>query len=253
MLHHARKQPSVPVARTLNVGNLATLRRDIANPPSWTALFLRAYGLTARRFPELRRAFIPWPFAHLYEHPFSIGAVIVERELDGESALLAAKVRAPEAYSLERIQGHLRRFKEAPVDEVSHFRQLMRLARLPWLLRRFFFWQSLGWSGALRAKRFGTFMVSSYGSLGAEQLHPLTALTTLFTFGPINTAGDVIAKVIYDHRVLDGPTVARALAELQRILNEDLPGELEPAAGEQPVTYVLGSEMRKQWQPAAPR
>jgi hypothetical protein len=227
MLHHARKQPSIPVARAMNVGRLVELRSQLPDSPSWIALFLRAYGLTAVKFPELRRAFLPWPVGHLYEHPFSIGAVVVEREVDGEAVLLAAKIRAPEKAPLGRIQGHLRRFKTAPVAKVSHFRQLLRLARMPWLLRRFFFWQTLGWSGRSRAKRFGTFMLSSYGNLGAEQLHPLTPLTTLLTFGPISPGGDVNVKVVYDHRVMDGRRVALALAELERILRDDLPQELE--------------------------
>jgi hypothetical protein len=225
MLHHARKQPSIPVARLMNVGRLAVLRQE--TDVSWTAIFLRAYGLVAQRIPELRRTYIRWPKAHLYEHPYSIGAVVVERQIEGEAALLAAKVRAPEQTSLLHITKALRRFKEAPLRSISGFRQLLRLARLPGPLRRFLFWHILNWNGARRAKRLGTFLVSSYGSLGAEQFHPLAPLTTLLTFGPISPAGDVVVKIIYDHRVLDGRRVAVALAELQRVLQEELPSELE--------------------------
>jgi hypothetical protein len=227
MLHHARKQPSIPVARPMNLGHLAELRRQVAAPPSWTALFLRAYGLVAHRFPELRRAYIPWPVAHLYEHPCSVGAIVVERQLPGETVLLAAKVRRPEDTPLTTLQGHLRRFKDAPVWEVSDFRQLLRLGRLPRPLLRLVFWQSLYCSGARRARRFGTFMVSSYGSLGAEQIHPLTCLSTLLTFGPIDRRGDVVVKVVYDHRIMDGACVARALAELELLLQTDIAEELE--------------------------
>jgi hypothetical protein len=226
MLHHARQVPSVPVARALNVAAVAAAPAQAVPSPSWTAIFLRAYGLVAAQVPELRRALIPWPRPHLYEHPHSIAALVVERELEGEPVLLAAKVRSPESSSLSDIQNHLHRFKEAPLREISCFRQLLRLARAPGLFRRFIFWQSLYWSGAKRAKRFGTFMVSSYGSLGAEQLHPLSPLTTLLTFGPINPAGDVIVKVIYDHRVMDGRRVAQALQELDRTLQTTILQEL---------------------------
>jgi hypothetical protein len=230
MLHHARKQPSVPVARAMNLGRLAALRGQLTATPSWTAIFLRAYGMVAQRFPELRSAYVPWPLPHLYEHPFSIGAVVVERELHGDAILLAAKVRAPEQAPLETIQAHLTRYKQAPLDGIPAFRQLLRLARLPWPLRRLVFCYSLYWSGSKRAKRFGTFMVSSYGSLGAEQLHPLTPLTTLLTFGPISRRGDVIVKVVYDHRVMDGRCIARALAELEQVLQVELPEELARTA-----------------------
>ena len=70
-------------------------------------------------------------------------------------------------------------------------------------------------------------MVSSYGSLGAEQLHPLTPLTTLLTFGPISPAGEVVVKLIYDHRVLDGRRIASCLAELEHVLQTEVLKELD--------------------------
>lgn len=226
MMHHAAQVPSIPVSREVNVARLLDARSSASEPPAWTALFMRAYGIVAQQVPELRRAFMPWPTAHLYEHPFSVGALVVERDLDGEAALLAAKITEPESLSAREIQAKIDRLKNTPVWEIGDFRQLLRIGMLPGFLRRFVFWQSLYWSGAKRAKRFGTFMVSSYGSLGAEQVHPRTPLTTLLTFGPIAKNGDVTVKIIYDHRVMDGRTVAGALAKLQKVLDEQLPAEL---------------------------
>jgi hypothetical protein len=62
--------------------------------------------------------------------------------------------------------------------------------------------------------------------LGAESLHPLSPLTATLTFGPISRKGKVRVRIIYDHRVCDGSVVARALARLEQILNEDLSAEL---------------------------
>jgi len=226
MLHHARRLPSVPVARTIQIADVAHARQHARPSPSWTAVFLRAYGLVCQEFAELRRAYLPWPYPHLYEHPQSIGAVAIERQLEGGSVLLAAKIRGPEDMPLEAIDGYLCRFKTTPVERVGSFRQLLRIGRLPWLLRRFIFWHSLYLSGYKRAKRFGTFMVSSYGSLGAEQLHPLCPLTTLLTFGPIHPTGDVVVKVIYDHRVVDGRRIASCLSQLEQVLQTSIVKEL---------------------------
>jgi len=214
------------VARELNVARLAELRGQRADPPTWTAIFLRAYGLVCRDVPELRRAFLCYPRPHLYEHPYSSAAVVIEREVAGEAALLAAKIRHPESQTLDFIHGYLRRLKIAPVQSISDFRQLVRFARVPGFCRRLVFNYTLHWSGKRRAKHFGTFMLSSYGSLGAEQIHPITALTTLFTFGPIAADGRVIGKIIYDHRVMDGRRVAHALGLLQRMLDEVIAQEL---------------------------
>src|SRR6516225_514853 len=226
MLHHARQVPSVPVARPIHVAVIAEARQQAQNVPSWTAVFTRAFGLVARERPELRRALIRWPYPHLYEHPHSICALVIERVWEGETVLLGAKIRAPEDMTLATIASNIRRSKETPVWQVSDFRQALRIGRLPAVLRRFTFWHSLYLSGAKRAKRMGTFMVSSYGSLGAEQMHPLSFHTALLTFGPIRAAGDVVIKIVYDHRVMDGRTVARCLADVERILNTEILMEL---------------------------
>jgi hypothetical protein len=226
LLHHARQVPSLPLARTFDLSALVAARRALAVPPSWLAVFTRGYGLTARHCPQLRRAFIRWPWPHFYEHPWSECTMLVEREHEGESVVLGAKIRTPENQTLAEIDAHLRRFKEAPLEEVSSFRQLLRLARLPGLLRRFVFWHALHWSGFKRAKHFGTCMVSTLGDFGVEQFHPRTPLTTYLTFGPVSPAGEVTVKIIYDHRVMDGRCVARCLNDLEHVLQETILTEL---------------------------
>ena len=73
LLHHARKASSLPLAKTMNLQAILQPRKTAG--VSWTALFLKAYGLTALEHPELRRAFIPYPRKHFYEHPDSVAAI----------------------------------------------------------------------------------------------------------------------------------------------------------------------------------
>ena len=226
LLHYARQVPSLPLSRDCRIDSLIRARVATSPAPSWTALFMKAYGIVAARIPELRRAYIPYPRARLYEHPRSDCAILIERSLDGEPTVLAAKIIEPETMPLSKIDEHLRQFRENDLVSISPFRQLLRLGRLPKLLRRFVFWTTLQFSGYRRARRFGTFMMSSLGNLGIEQMHPLTPLTTYFTFGPIRPEGLVNLKIIYDHRVMDGRTVARALVDLESILNHELVLEL---------------------------
>jgi pyruvate/2-oxoglutarate dehydrogenase complex dihydrolipoamide acyltransferase (E2) component len=225
-LYHACKIPSIPVARLCNVAAAAASRLHASPRPSWTALFIRAYGLVAREFPELRRVYLPLPYKRLYEHPHSTCGLIVEREWQGEMILLGVKIRNPEEMPLATIQQHIERFRDAPVREVSDFRLGLRVGRMPGFLRRFFYWETLYWSGPKRAKRLGTFMVSSYGSLGAEQLHPRGPHTSLLTFGPISPEGQVVVKIIYDHRVTDGRRIAHCLRRLEEVLQTRIRDEL---------------------------
>jgi hypothetical protein len=80
--------------------------------------------------------------------------------------------------------------------------------------------------GRQRANYFGTFGLSVYSALNAESLHPLTPLTTLLNYGVISSDGDVNVRIIYDHRVMNGATVARALGRLEEILNTVVAEEL---------------------------
>ena len=56
--------------------------------------------------------------------------------------------------------------------------------------------------------------MTAYSGLGAASLHPRGLLTSTLTYGVIEVDGSVVVRVVYDHRTLDGATVARALADM---------------------------------------
>jgi pyruvate/2-oxoglutarate dehydrogenase complex dihydrolipoamide acyltransferase (E2) component len=226
MLHFAQKVPLVPVQRTMDLRPVLDARRKAAPRPSWTAIFVKALGLTAQQFPELRRAWLDWPRPRLYEHPVTICAVAVERHWEGEPVVLAGLVRAPEQQGLGDIHAYLERLKEAPVPSIGYFRRALFTSRLPRPIRYFLWWSTLNWSGYKRAKRLGTCLVSSYGKYGVEQLRPLSPLTALLTFGPVDEQGKVHVRLVYDHRVTDGAQIARALRTMEELLNTVLTSEL---------------------------
>lgn len=230
LVHFARQIPTVPVQRGINVALIRDLRERLPERPSWAAIFTKAYGFVAAAFPELRRAYMKVPWARLYEHPVNIASVAIEREYQGEPAVFFGHIRSPELQSLQQLDEHLRRFKEDPIESIGLFRRALTMSRLPQPLRRFVWWFGLNSSGFKRARRMGTFGVSVYSSLGAESLHPLSPLTTALNYGVIRTDGAVDVRVIYDHRVMDGATVARALAMLDRVLNNEIAAELRGGA-----------------------
>ena len=168
------------------------------------------------------------------------------REYQGERIVLATQIREPERQPLAQLEGHLERYKNTPIENIGYFRMALRVGRMPRPLRLFLWWSTLHVSGYKRAKRLGTFSISSYGQLGAEQLRPIGPLTTLLTFGPISPAGEVVAKIIYDHRVLDGANVARFLAELERMLGNEIVAELRSMAdfAQVPAQTVTGTGVR---------
>jgi hypothetical protein len=229
MMHFAQKVPSVPVQRRMNIAPLVAARREAEPRPSWCALFTKAYALVAAARPELRRAYLGFPWPHLYEHPSSVASIAVERRIGDEDAVLFVQIRGVEEHTPEQLDRFIKECKELPVERVGTFRRALRVSKLPRMLRRLLWWIGLNWSGYKRARNWGTFGVSVYSGLGAEGLHPLSPLTTTLNYGVIGEDGTVDVRIIYDHRVLDGSTVARALADLEQVLNEEMTRALLPA------------------------
>lgn len=233
LLAFAKAIPTVPVQRPMNVASVAAARARPAlgpAPPGWCAIFTKAYAITALRFPELRRAYLSFPRPYLYEHPFSIASIAVERQYQSENAVFWGHLRRPERQPLRELQAQLRRFKDEPIHNFGLFRRALLVGRLPWPLRRLAWWIGLNFSGRKRAGYMGTFGISVYSGLGAESLHPISPLTTTLNYGTIGKDGTVSVRIVYDNRVLDGCTVARALACLESVLNREIVAELEHEA-----------------------
>ena len=184
----------------------------------------------------MRRALLNFPWPRLYEHPQSTCALALERVHSGEEGIFVGLFRAPEAQALGQLQEGLIWYKRQPLDQVGIYRRALRISKAPTPIRRWLWWSTLNLSGYKRAKRFGTFGLSSYGSLGAESIHPISPLTTTLTFGPISETGSVCVKLIYDHRVLDGAYIARRLADLEARLTGPILNELlRPIHGRAPL------------------
>ena len=229
LLHFAASIPSVPVQRLMSLQPVVSARAACDDRPRWTAIFVKAYALVASEFPELRRAYVKIPWPSLYEYPLSNASIIIERDYEGEASLFSILIKDPTARSLDDLGRILHHASTAPVDAIKDFRRSLRFAALPRPLRRLLWWLALN-IGRQRSNFFGTFAVSVYSALEAKSLHPLTPLTTTLNYGVISREGKVTVRIIYDHRVINGATVARALARLEEILNTSLVEEIRSQA-----------------------
>jgi hypothetical protein len=225
-LSFARKVPTVPVQRRMQLGAVAAARTRAAARPSWCSVFMKAYALVCNAWPPLRRAYLSFPWPRLYQHPLSVLSVAIERKFGEEDVVLFVHLTQPERLSLPEIDGRLRRWKESPLDTVAAFRRVLRLTRFPLPLRRVAWWVGLNVSGRKRAHFLGTAGVTSYAGLGAGSLHPQSILTTTLHYDVLQPDGTMDVRLTYDHRVVDGSVVARALADLERILTHEIVAEL---------------------------
>jgi hypothetical protein len=228
-LYFATGIPTVPVQRRVSLGPLVAVRAACRDRPRWTAIFTKAYALVAQEFPELRRAYVKIPWPHLYEYPVSKAFIVIERDHRGEIVVCPVSIKDPAGQSLQDIGRALEHVATAPIEDIKGFRTAAQLVRLPRPLRRALWWLGLN-IGRQRGNFFGTFAVSVYSALGAESLHPLAPLTTLLNYGVMSSDGVLDVRIIYDHRVMNGVTVARALLRLEEILNSVILEEVRALA-----------------------
>lgn len=227
--------PLVTIERTMNLRGLVEARAGLAAAPSWAAIFAKAYARVAARHPELRRAYLSWPWPHLYQADQSVASVAVEREYAGASCVFFAFVSNPDQHTLASLQAVLTAAKREPVEGLRHARRLLRYARLPWPLRSWAFRWGYHRSGHSRAKNFGTFGLTVTAGLGATLEHLVSPLTTTLTYGPVAADGTASVRLVFDHRVLDGAPAARALRDLEAVLTGELVTEVGAYRGPSPA------------------
>jgi hypothetical protein len=241
LVHFAHQIPSAPVSRTFDLRALEEPRTRHPVRPSWSCLFMKAYALVGAEHAPLRRSYLEFPWPRLYEHPWMNCALAIERNYQGEDGVFVGIFRAPEKQTLTQLQQAVAWYKNETLEKVGFYRMALRFSRAPKPLRRLLWWSTLNMSGYKRCKRFGTFGLSSYGALGAEQLHPISPLTTTLTYGPINpVTGRVVVKLIYDHRVLDGAYIARRLRDIEDVMNGAILAELSDDTSGSSRVYADG-------------
>jgi hypothetical protein len=224
LVHFARQIPTVPVQRVTDVSRVMDLRERAAARVGWAAVFTKAYARVCAECPALRRAYLEYPRPRLYQHPFPVASVAVERDYGGEPGVFFTHLPRPEGMPLASLDAALRRAKTAAVEDAFAFQ--LWFAGLPRFARRLAWWWVVNARGSRKAQFLGTFGVTVYSGLGSESLHPLTPLTTTLNYGVIGPDGLVPVRVVYDHRVMDGATAARALARLQDELAGPIADEL---------------------------
>lgn len=227
LMYFARRVPAVPAQRTLDIAALRDARAARAIRVRWSAIFAKAYALVAQEMPELRRVHLSWPWPRLYEYPTSIAMIAVERRIGDVDAVLGGAINHVAMFPLDGISQCIDAYACSPVDALPRYRRMLRIARLPLPVRRLLWLLALN-LGRQRANHFGTFALTSVAWLGADLLHPIGPWTTLLTYGPLRGDGRIDVRIIFDHRVLDGATAARALARLEEVLNGAIVRELCP-------------------------
>jgi len=224
-MHFSQQVPAVTAERPMNLGALIAARLAAPTRPSWTVIFSKAFAMLGRDYPDLRRCYLKCP-QRLYEHPHNIAALNVERRLPTEDVVLFCLIRSPENRSLEEIEAIVRHHRNEPIEKLRCYQRSVSMGRIPWPFRKMVWWAALNTFGRRRCHNFGTFSVSSIGSQGAGLLTLVPILTSALHYGIIDAAGRLEMRITFDHRVMDGATVARVLVDLEALLTHEMVREV---------------------------
>jgi len=225
VLHYHQKVPTTAHDRVCDFSRVVALRAQLPQRISWSMLFIKAYGLVAAKIPELRQSCITWPWPHVYQHEHNVAMVVLHREHQGRPWLFWGRFLQPELQPLTDLQTKLDWYQTAPVE--SAFRKQWQASALPWPVRRLGWWWTLNVALEKRARRTGTFFLTTLASRGAEIRHPPAFLTSNISYGPLDDQGRSRVTIAYDHRLMDGVLIADVLADLERTINGELAEELE--------------------------
>jgi hypothetical protein len=218
LLHFSAKVPSVTVERHMDLARLVAARQACTPPPTWSAIFTKAYAIVAAGTPVLRMSYLTFPWPRFYEHFTNISTLNIDRQLADERIVLYAHLTSPESRTLQELDAIIRVYQQEPVENLPSYRQAVRLSQVPWPFRRLLFWAALNVFGSVRCRYFGTFGITSVGSQGAGITHLLPLLSSQLHYGMFDRAGGLEMRLSFDHRVLDGATAARGLADLEDVL-----------------------------------
>jgi hypothetical protein len=234
LLHFAKKVPVVSGERQLRVQSMMELRRKVPQPPTWSSLMIKAFGIVGQRVPELRRAYMPYPWPHLYESPYSVATVIFDRVYEGEHAAFCAPILHPECRSLAEIAAKTHALQTDPIERHGALRRLIRTSKLPWPVRRMVWTIGMYGSGFMRARNFGTFAINSLAGMRGRMTQSIIPITTHIYYGlPSKTEG-MLFQCAFDHRVYDAYTLMRACNELEAVFNGELLEEVKANADGMP-------------------
>jgi hypothetical protein len=227
--HLAQKVPTFPVEKWFDLGDVVVARSQAAPRISWVTLFIKAYGLASRQFPQLRTHYLKYPLPHFYQSSGSVISVSINRLWDGHDRLFWGRFHQPENLRLVDLQHALDEYCQADVQQV--FKRQMVAARLPTPLRRCGWWWRLNFQPRQRARRLGTGSISVLAGQGVYNRRHPCILTSSIAYGPTQADGRMWVTLQCDHRVIDGVAAAEALNLLESVLKNDLLAELELLRG----------------------
>ena len=242
----SNKMPMAAFSSEWDVTQIAKLRRLAKPKISWNVLMMKAHAIVCQQNEILRRTFVKFPYAHLYEHHQSVCMMTIGRKHHGEERLFFARFNEPDNYTLIELQEQYDEYRKAPIEEIKQFRHQITFAKFPSPVRRFAWWALFNLWPQKRASHMGTFGMSISGHRGAFGSQHLGSNTTILGVDPNPRKGVAKMLLTFDHQILDGAPATDIFQQGQRMLATAVAKELADMAGLDQDTLEPLSEDQKE-------
>lgn len=231
VIHISNQMPMAAFSSDWDVAQIAKLRRMTTPKISWNVLMMKAHAIVCQQQPELRRCYVRFPWAHLYQHHQNVCMMTIGREHNNETRLFFARFNEPDNESLVELQEQYDKYRKAPIEKIKQFRHQITFAKFPQFIRRFGWWVLFNLWPQKRASHMGTFGMSISGYKGARANGHLGFNATILGTDPTPRKGNAHMVLTFDHQILDGVPATEVFKESHRMLVTAVAKELADMAG----------------------
>lgn len=209
---------------------------------SLTSHLVKATATLIREQPELNQhLFVNWWGRRSIVRFDEIHCtLVVARRHEGEDLLFPLVVRHADQLSVGEIEAIVQHHKTAPLGELAPMKALERVKRTPWIGLKLFSYRSRS-DPAFYLQTFGTYGLSSLVRQRGHGISGGTVANTGVAFLPGSLRemprfvdGTVVPREIltfgfvFDHFLLDGVAMVRALESFAKYLEKPAPWEGQP-------------------------
>jgi pyruvate/2-oxoglutarate dehydrogenase complex dihydrolipoamide acyltransferase (E2) component len=158
--------------------------------------------------------------------------VVQRKSLRGEEILLPLVLRRTDTMTVDQIQAQVREHKQIDLEELKQFKGLQKVKKMPALALKYFSFKART-DPEFYLKYFGTYGLSSLVSHGGSAFTMSTIANTAVAFfpgtikdRPVVVRGEIVPRTImnfgfvFDHFLIDGMDMARAVEGLRELVEE---------------------------------
>ena len=227
----SNRMPMAAFSSEWDVAQIAKLRRMAKPKISWNVLMMKAHAIVCTENAMLRRNYVRFPYAHLYEHHQNVCMMTIGRQHQGEERLFFARFNEPDNCTLVELQELYDTYRKDPIEDIKQYRHQITFAKFPSPVRRFAWWALFNLWPQKRASHMGTFGMSISGHRGALGSQHLGCNTTIIGVDPNPRKGVAKMLLTFDHQIIDGVPATETLYRGQRMLATAVAKELADMAG----------------------